>query len=119
MTTFQNLCPHALSFHAADGTVTVLPPSGTVARVKSTPGGLVEGFGSPWTVFAPDTLGQVENLPAPQEGEVFVVSAMVGAALSAERKALKDVVMPGTGPQDKPVRNEAGQVVGVTCFKLA
>ena len=116
--TFQNLCLHAMSFYAENGTVTVLPPSGTVARVSCTPGGLVQGFGE-FTVFAPDTLGEVENLPEPQEGVVFVVSALVGAALSPERKALKDVVVPGTGPKDKPVRNEQGQVVGVTCFKLA
>jgi len=51
MTTIINLTPHAINALSAEGVDTVIPPSGTVARVTSTP------------------------------GTVFIVSGMVGAAM--------------------------------------
>lgn len=47
--------------------------------------------------------GEVTNLPEPKEGVIYIVSTLVRLA-SPERK---DLYSPA-----KPVRNEAGQVIG-------
>jgi hypothetical protein len=106
-----NLTPHAITLRSADGTDTIVPPSGTVARVSSTPGALETVAGIPVPVAGMQTFGGVEGLPAPAEGTMFIVSAMVLAALRGSRP---DVVGPGTGPNDGAVRNEKGHVVAVT-----
>lgn len=106
-----NLTPHAITLRSADGTDTIVPPSGTVARVTSTPGALETVAGIPVPVAGMQTFGGVEGLPEPVTGTVFVVSAMVLAALRGSRP---DVVGPGTGPNDGAVRNERGHVVAVT-----
>lgn len=106
-----NLTPHAICLRSADGTDTVIAPSGTVARVSSTPGALETVAGVPVPVAGMQTFGGTEGLPAPVEGTLYVVSAMVLAALRGSRP---DVVGPGTGPNDGAVRNEKGHVVAVT-----
>jgi len=105
-----NCTPHAITLRA-DGTDTVLAPSGTVARVSSTPGALETVPGVPVPVAGVQTFGGIEGLPEPVPGTLFVVSAMVLAALRGSRP---DVVGPGTGPNDGAVRNEKGHVVAVT-----
>jgi hypothetical protein len=110
MTTLTNLTPHAITLRA-DGTDTVLAPSGTVARVSSTPGALETVEGCPVPVAGMQVFGGVEGLPEPTPGTMFVVSAMVLAALRGSRP---DVVGPGTGPNDNAVRNDKGHVVAVT-----
>ena len=81
-TTLINLTPHTISIHGADGVVVVLPSAG-LARVSETrapraslvlPGGEVIPVTSP-------SFGEVTGLPEPVEGTVFVVSALVRAAL--------------------------------------
>lgn len=111
MTTLINCTPHALTLRAADGTDTVIPPSGTVARVSSTPGPLETVAGVPVPVAGMQTFGGVEGLPEPVTGTMFIVSAMVLAALRGSRP---DVAGPGTGPNDGAVRNERGHIVAVT-----
>ena len=105
-----NLTPHALTLRA-DGTDTVLAPSGTVARVSSTPGALETIPGVPVPVAGAQVFGGVEGLPEPVPGTLFVVSALVLAALQGSRP---DVGGPGTGPTDGAVRNETGHVVADT-----
>jgi hypothetical protein len=111
MTNLINLTPHALTLRAADGTDTVIPPSGTVARVSSTPGPLETVAGVPVPVAGMQTFGGVEGLPVTTPGTMFIVSALV---LSALRGSRPDVVGPGTGPNDGTVRNEKGHVIAVT-----
>ena len=111
MTNLVNLTPHALTLVSPDGTETVVPPSGTVARVSSTPG-TCEAFDSmPCMVATPTIFGAVIGLPDPVPGTVFIVSGMVGSAMCTART---DVMMPGTGPNDGAIRNAAGHIVGVT-----
>jgi hypothetical protein len=110
-----NCTPHALTLRAHDGTDTVLAPSGMVPRVTSTPGSPTQVDGCPVPVYTADTLGEVEGLPAPEPGVMYVVSGMVLQALAGSRP---DVCAPGTGPQDHPVRNDKGQVVAVTRLKF-
>lgn len=113
-TTLVNLTPHPLNLGA-----TVLPASGTVARVTTTPGALTVVEGLPVPVKGAATFGGVVGLPEPTEGTFFVVSGLVGSALVAAGLSRPDVLMPGTGPDDNAVRNEKGHVVGVTCLVRA
>ena len=114
MTKLVNLTPHPLTLRAADGSDTVLTPSGTVARVTSTPGteGTIESL--PVPVMTADAFGEVIDLPEAEEGTFFVVSGMVGSALSGR----PDVLVPGTGPKDGAIRNEKGHIVAVTRLKM-
>lgn len=107
----MNLTPHAIGLRSADGTDTVLPPSGTVARVTSTPGALETVEGCPVPVAGCQTFGGVEGLPEPTPGTMFVVSGVVLTELKGSRP---DVVGPGTGPNDGAIRNDKGHVVAVT-----
>ena len=110
--TVVNLTPHALVLIAPDGTETVVPASGTVARVASRPGTVEAREGFPCMVASPTVFGEVTGLPRPEDGTVYVVSGMVGAALAGWGR--RDVYMPGTGPSDGARRNEAGHISGVT-----
>ena len=89
-----NLTPHALTLRAADGTDTILVPSGMVARVASTPGSLTQIPGIPIPVATATVFGAVTDLPDPTPGTFFIVSGMVGAALVGHGRA--DVLMPVT-----------------------
>ena len=54
--------------------------------------------------------GEIEGLPAPQDGTKIIVSAMVLAASNR-----KDLVAPATGhPLTK--RNDKGHIISVPCF---
>jgi hypothetical protein len=104
-----NLTPHSLTLKD-DESVTSIPPSGQVARVGSTPGGEIEIIDLPCQAFQAPTWGQVEGLPPPKEGVVYIVSSLV----AGHCKGRGDVFSPGTGPKDGAVRNEHGHIVAVT-----
>lgn len=96
---FINLTPHAIKLNNG----TIFEPAGKIARVSSH-----------YTPFDENGIsrvefGQVENLPEPQEGVIYIVSGMVAAA--AKRP---DVVSPATG-HPEAVR-ENGQIVSVPGF---
>ena len=108
-----NLTPHAVRLYAADGVTLIQeipgPAKGGEARVSEAPGGH-DGMFMGVAIYSPPTVGEVINLPPPEEGTFYLVSAVVAAAV----RGRADVLRPGTGPADACVRNEAGQVVGVT-----
>ena len=108
-----NLTPHAVKLYAADGVTLIQeipgPPKGGEARVTEVPG-RQDGEFLGVAIYSPPTVGEVINLPPPEEGTFYLVSAVVAAAV----RGRADVLRPGTGPADACVRNEAGQVVGVT-----
>jgi len=100
-----NLTPHALnilgqSIQGQSIHVTVLPPSGRIARVSTSSELAVEIDGI--SVFRQST-GNVEDLPPPANGDYYIVSAMVRLALP-ERK---DLLSPGA-----LLRNTEGQPIG-------
>lgn len=107
-----NLTPHPIVFRSGEKE-TVIPPSGTIARVASRPGALLFTARAtlPVPVYGPPEWGDVEGLP-PQgvEAAVYIVSALV-AARCGDRA---DVVAPGTGPGDEAVRDTEGRIVAVT-----
>lgn len=99
MKRFINLTPHEITLN--DGRS--FPPSGAIARVSTS-----------YTQFDEDGVatadfGDVSGLPEPEEGVIYIVSALVAQA--AKRR---DVVSPATG-HPEAVR-EAGQVKSVPGF---
>ena len=96
----MNLTPHALNVRKADGTFLELPPSGTVARrsVERIVVGEIDGI----TIYA-TKFGQLEGLPEPSDGTVYIVSALAAQAC-ADRH---DVLVPG-----EAIRDDNGRVVG-------
>lgn len=100
-----NMTPHAIVVEDASGVRTTFQPSGSVPRLATSQEvvGRLFGVEVRRTVY-----GEIEGLPAPQEGVVYLVSGMVAA--QARRG---DVVAPDTGPT--AVR-ENGQVIAVKGF---
>lgn len=98
---FINLTPHTITINNG----TKYNPSGKVARVENQFSNFCCGIS---TVF----YGEIENLPEPEEGTIYIVSAMVLAA--AKEKGRTDVVAPATGHPDC-VRKD-GFIVSVPGF---
>ena len=137
MTTIINCTPHAInvkaSYHKAALT---FEPSGKVARVsvgfeKIDPcpfgGGQCETCDYEChsnSIMAPSEMGgqaipeyrqvfgEVIDLPEPQPGTVYIVSAMVLSALAGSRS---DVVAPATG-HPECIRNDKGHILSVPGF---
>ena len=85
----------------------IIPPSGRVARVKSSTKKVASFVGYP--IFE-STFGQVEGLPEPQEGVMYIVSALCLRACP-ERD---DLLSPGN-----VMRSEEGKIVGCIGFRRA
>jgi len=104
-----NLTPHALRISTAGG-VLVLEPSGAVARcAEQRENALPLRVGGVEIVVSAVSFGAAEGLPAPEEGVVYVVSALVLAAVPDRA----DVFAPGPA-----VRDVEGRVIGcmgLTC----
>ena len=105
-----NLTPHDVKVFA-DGQEHVFPKSGTVARVNSTsqPFRFVNGLPINRTIY-----GEVENLPEPQPGVIYIIALLVAQVLAGSRT---DIICPDTGP-DSAVRDEKGLIAGVKRFMI-
>ncbi len=94
-----NLTPHALDVHDNQGNVITLPSSGKV-RVAS-------NYKKVETIHGIDIFtceyGEVEGLPAPKNGVIYIVSGLVKNAVPHR----KDVFSPG-----ELVRDEHGRPIG-------
>lgn len=97
---FKNLTPHSVRLNNG---IEILP-SGTIARVSVE---FTDFDGS----IAEQKFGEIENLPEPKDGVIYVVSGFVLAAA----KGRDDVVAPATG-HPETVRNEKGHIVSVPGF---
>ena len=97
-----NLTQHTITLHGVGGAITVAP-SGDVARLAVTRVELdaVHVDGVALSVNRP-TIGAVTGLPPPDDGVVYIASAMV-----AEAVRRRDVLSPG-----ELIRDGAGVVVG-------
>ena len=95
---FINLTPHEIVLKNSE--TTIIPPSGNVARcaVTSIHVGTIEGIQLCQNIF-----GEVEDLPSPVEGTIFLVSALVRLAVPTR----KDVASPGD-----LVRDDSGKITG-------
>ena len=101
---FINLTPHAIKLN--DGTI--FPPSGKVARVKSSH----SEFDS--NRIAEVTFGEIVDLPEPVPGTTYIVSGLIPTALKARGITRNDIVSPATGHPD--AKRENGQIVSVPGF---
>ena len=96
-----NATPHDIKLN--DGTV--FPASGQVARVSvnQVDDGDINGI-----PVKKNTYGEVEGIPEPRDGVVYIVSAMVVG--NSDRT---DLVAPDTG---NALRNDQGHIVSVPGF---
>lgn len=101
-----NLTPHDITLIKGDEQE-VFPKSIAPARVATTKKVVGTLNGSPINSTA---FGAVENLPEPQEGTVYIVSAIVAQAVKDNRNDCFIV--------DETVRNEAGQIIGCKAFGI-
>lgn len=103
---FVNLTPHSISVVDAAGAPTLtLPASGIVARCRATATETERVDDIP--VFK-TVYGEVEGLPEPEAGTLYVVSALVREAVKATRS---DVVSPA-----EFVRDSEGKILGCKGF---
>lgn len=102
---FINLTPHDIKLN--DGTI--YPATGKIARVENTFSNFCCGISK---VF----YGEIENLPEPEDGTYYIVSAMVLAANNSKPKCRRrgDLVSPATGHPD--CKRENGFIVSVPGF---
>lgn len=102
---FINLTPHDIKLN--DGTV--YPATGKIARVANTFSNFCCGISK---VF----YGEIENLPEPEDGVYYIVSAMVLAANNSKPRCRRrgDLVAPATGHPD--CKRENGFIVSVPGF---
>lgn len=103
----RNLTPHVVVVSVA-GTVEVIQPSGTVARVSTTE----QSAGLCPVTYAPvirRTFGDVENIGSPSDGPCLV-SSLVLSALGSEWRGV--AFAPDTG--DTAIRNDKGHIIAVT-----
>jgi hypothetical protein len=103
-----NLTPHEVNINGV-----TFPPSGTVARVATVQTD-VEAlvFGEHTFPVVHNTYGEVQGLPDPEPGTVYLVSTLVLAALEAQGIYRDDVFAPDTSPQGA-IRGPDGQIKGV------
>ena len=94
-----NLTPHAINIINGD-TATKIDPSGTVARVS------VQVVATDNPMLYTQQYGDVQDLPAPQDNTIYIVSALVLARVPNRT----DIYAPLTA---QAIRNDTGQIIGV------
>jgi len=110
MAELVNLTPHTITIMGESGEVKAeIYPSGQIARVKVEQAiiGKIDDIPVVKTVFS-----EVEGLPEPRLGTIFIVSSMVAQAVPHR----EDVVAPDTSPNGA-VRDSEGKIVGVKRFQ--
>ena len=116
MPSFVNLTPHTIVLLLPSGRRVSFPPSGTVARAV-TPEVQVDGLaveGERVEVVMAPPFAEVAGLPDPQPGHYYIVSSIAAEAV----RGRPDVLIPGTDPDDDPVRDEeTGWIVAVRRFR--
>lgn len=96
-----NLTPHEITFLDGNNSVlATIEPSGAIARASQTREAIGEVNG---IVVNQCSYGSVTGLPDPQDGTIYLVSALTAQAC----RDRNDVFIV-----DDAVRNEAGQIVG-------
>ena len=119
---YLNLTPHAITILLDDGREVNIPPSGDVARVKTTaiPAGTVgpeciptvrQRLGKVTVVTKGGAVIPFEEYATQRPDTIFVVSLIVLRALQGEPY----VVAPDTGPASA-VRDEYGRIRAVRRF---
>jgi hypothetical protein len=107
---FVNLTPHPITIYITESEKLTIPPSGVVARVSARE----EKVGSIGDIpIVKTTFGQVEGLPAPQPGVIYIASLLVLQALRAAGIQRDDILAPNTSPSPLgAIRDNSGNIVG-------
>lgn len=99
--TIINLTPHAITFLDENNSVlATVEPSGVVARAAQTRDRISEVNGIPVNQCS---YGEVTGLPDPQDGTIYLVSALTAQAC----RNRNDVFIT-----DDAVRDDAGRIIG-------
>ena len=103
-----NLTPHGVTVFDDDGVVIKTYPSEGVARARQTNVivGCLEGAPVVKTEF-----GEVDGLPEPTEGTVFIVSIITANAAKTHGRTTDDLLVTSG-----PVRDDKGRVIGCRAF---
>lgn len=103
--TIMNLTPHAINFVTSEGeSLMTVTPSGQLARVTART--ITTGEVTVGDVTLPvtgTTYGEVEGLPEPEEGTIYIVSSLVASRVPDRT----DVFIP-----NESVRDSAGRIIG-------
>ena len=94
-----NLTQHAINIIQGENKITIAP-SGTVARVS------VQVVATDNPMLYTQQYGDVQDLPAPQDNTIYIVSSLVLARVPHRT----DVYAPLTA---QAIRNDAVQIIGV------
>lgn len=100
-----NLTPHEISFVFENGSFKVAP-SGVVARVANSSEEVGQICVSKFDLRIPikkTVYGEVEGLPAPAKGVIYIVSSLVAQRVPSR----SDVFIP-----NESVRDENGRIIG-------
>lgn len=104
-----NLTPHDVVIRLEEGREKIYPSEGN-ARVStfSEVVGNVDGI-----EVVKQSYGEIEGLPKPKEGVLYIVSLVVRMAAQAQGR--DDVISPDTSPQGA-IRDGEGRIVAVRRF---
>lgn len=127
---FINLTPHDINFYEEEHTQKIkgcyyiipgalpyhtIPASGITARAAQTEDNLpaidCNGVRVPLLQM---TYGDPVNLPEPEKGKAYVVSALTVAAAKAAKRSTSDLYVVA-----RTVRNEVGAVIGACALSKA
>lgn len=115
-----NMTPDPIPYIDTNGQRHVLEPSGQLVRVMRISRGqstVDTGIIDIWRRDRLEILGLPEERP---RDTVFIVSREVAEAIHCSTYPLvrHDLLTPGLAPHDEPLRDENGQLIAVTRFKL-
>lgn len=105
-----NLTPHAVNLYAADGSVRTFESSG-VARAAQTVQEMGELDGVRLVRVA---YGAPVGLPDPQDGTLYIVSALLVSAARQSGRTVSDLLTPAD-----TVRDTDGKIIGCRAFAVA
>lgn len=110
MANIINLTPHAINLIDTDGNVHVIPASGIVARAvqKTVEAGNLDTIRLVRTAF-----GAPIDLPDPEEGVYYIVSAILVSSARAAGRTVADLLLLAD-----TVRDEQGRIVGCKALAL-
>lgn len=111
---FVNATPHDLKVTTKEGEVMVFSKTDVFARVASSVEE-VENTSEYRTFY--QKFGEIEGLPAPVDGVLYIVSPIVLSANAASKNPRKDLVAPATGHWEVK-RNDQGNIISVPGFMV-
>ena len=109
---FVNLTPHDVAVFDGDVAVLIIPATGLVARISESVDELASGPLGGGIDGVTVVLGEVEDLPQPQDDVIYIVSMPTMMGLRAAGSTRTDVRYPYG-----QVRDDWGRIIG--CRALA